>query len=63
VSYQVAQAITALVWWVCVIVTYAYAKDRGRNRFGWTVAAMFVPLIAVVLVIVLPSRRSSRELA
>jgi hypothetical protein len=57
-----AQAISLLgtvVWWACVIGTYLVARDKGRNRFVWTLVAVFVPLITLIIVAVLPDRRSA----
>jgi hypothetical protein len=45
-----------VLWWACVIGTYYVAKHKGRNRFGWTLAAVFVRLIALAIVAVLPRR-------
>jgi hypothetical protein len=52
----VIEFLGTIVWWACVIGAYYMAKHRGRNRFGWTLAAVFVPLIALAVVALLPRR-------
>jgi hypothetical protein len=45
-----------LVWWVSIFGAYFLASHRGRNRFGWTVAAVFVPFLALLVLALLPRK-------
>ena len=55
------QLVATVAWWASVIGAYLIAQRKGRNRFGWVVAAAFVPLIAVGVVALLPARRVARN--
>lgn len=47
-----------LVWLVFAIVVGIAANSRGRSGFGWFIlAAIISPLIALILVLVLPNLR------
>jgi len=45
-----------VAWWAGVIGTYFLASHKGRNRLGWTLAAVVLPLIALIVVAVLPRK-------
>lgn len=46
-----------VAWWVCVYGTWRVADARGRGPWRWTLLAVAVPLVALVVVWLLPSRR------
>jgi hypothetical protein len=50
-----AQAVAAVIWWVAVWTAWHQAEAKGRNRWAWTIATGFVPLVALV-VWALPAR-------
>lgn len=46
-----------LIWFVFSIIVAVAANARGRNAFGWFILACVIsPLLAVVILLVLPSR-------
>jgi hypothetical protein len=47
-----------LAWWAAVISSFYVAQAKNRNRAGWTIAALFVPLITLAIVALLPARRT-----
>ncbi|MGH9225014.1 MAG: hypothetical protein ACRD2W_14840 [Acidimicrobiales bacterium] len=48
--------VSLVAWWGGVIGTYYIAKNKGRNRFGWTLAACLAPLTVLVVVVLLPRK-------
>lgn len=52
-----AQAVAAVIWWVSVWQTWHIAEERGRNRWAWTIAAMFAPLVTWLVIWLLPVPR------
>lgn len=53
-----------IAWIVVAIIVGVVANSRGRSGFGWFVLAVVVsPVIAFLLVIVLPRRNMSRSAA
>jgi hypothetical protein len=49
----------AFFWFAFAVVVGVAASARGRNGFGWFFLALIVsPLIGLLLVLVMPSRRS-----
>jgi hypothetical protein len=47
-----------LLWWACILGVYYLASHRGRNRLGWTFAAVFAPLLTLLALAVLPRKVS-----
>lgn len=45
------------LWIVCAIVTAIIASSKGRSGFGWFILGFLLSLIALLLVIVLPSKK------
>lgn len=48
-----------LVWVVIAIFTAVIASSRGRSAFGWFLLGMCFSLLATLLVVALPSRKSA----
>jgi hypothetical protein len=46
--------ISLLLWLVAIALVGAVAHAKGRNRFGWGLAALFFGPIVLVLVVVVP---------
>lgn len=56
---QTWQLVSMIVWWGSVIGAFVIAGNKGRNRLGWVVFAAFVPLIAILILALLPKRRTA----
>ena len=46
----------AVVWVVCAIYAYRLAPTFGRSRAGWTIAAVILGPIALMILYVLPRK-------
>ena len=52
----------AWFWWVIIVFlwalfiyfTFALAASKGRSPFFWTILAIFLPLITIIILLVLP---------
>ncbi len=50
----------SFVVWVAVMVwIYNIARRKGRHAVGWVVLGFFFSLLALVLILVLPSKRTT----
>lgn len=48
------------LWFIFAVIVGVGASSRGRSGFGWFVLAMLIsPLLAVILLVLLPSLRST----
>ena len=62
----VTVAALAFFWWLIFVVawvvflsiTIAIARSKGRSALLWGILACFLPLITVILLLLMPSRRS-----
>jgi hypothetical protein len=50
-----------LVWAICVWVTSKLADMRGRSRTRWTTRAALMGPVAVLWILVMPSRKEETE--
>jgi hypothetical protein len=49
-----------IFWFICAGIVAAAAEGRGRNGAGWFFLAIFIsPLLALILVLVIPNLKSS----
>jgi hypothetical protein len=62
-SYALFQFLSMVIWWGSVIGSYLIAQHKGRNRFGWTITSCFLPLITLIVVALLRSKRDRRMMA
>ena len=54
-----------LIWWVLSIAVWlvlfvaaiSVARSKGRSLLLWGIIAFFIPLIALIIVAVLPAKR------
>jgi hypothetical protein len=52
------------VLWIAVMVwIYNIAKRKGRHPVGWVVLAFFFWVLALVLILLLPSKRTTQDYA
>ena len=57
---------TLIVWIISIVVylafiyfTFMIARAKGRSAVLWTILAIFFPLIALIIVALLPTRRGA----
>ena len=53
----VAWVIGFVVWILIIAWTAAIARRKGRSSFGWGLLAFFFSLIALIVVLLMPSKR------
>jgi cbb3-type cytochrome oxidase subunit 3 len=55
-------SLLGFVLWILVMVwIYNIAKRKGRHPLGWVVLGFFFFLIALVILALLPSKRTTQE--
>jgi len=55
-------SLIGFVLWILVMVwIYNIAKRKGRHPLGWVVLGFFFFLIALVILALLPSKRTTQE--
>jgi hypothetical protein len=48
-----------IVWIVIMVWIYNIAKRKGRHAIGWTILGFFFTLITLIVILVLPSKRTT----
>ena len=48
-----------LLWIVIMVWIYNIAKRKGRHPIGWVILGFFFSLIALVVLLLLPSKRTT----
>ena len=48
-----------LLWIVIMVWIYNIAKRKGRHPLGWVILGFFFSLIALVVLLLLPSKRTT----
>jgi hypothetical protein len=48
-----------LLWIVIMVWIYNIAKRKGRHAVGWLILGFFFSLIALVVLLLLPSKRTT----
>ncbi len=51
--------VSFVVWLLVMVWIYNIAKRKGRHAFGWLILGFFFSLIALVVVALLPSKRTT----
>ncbi len=52
-----------IVWILVMVWIYNIAKRKGRHAVGWVILGFFFSLIALLVVALLPSKRTTDRLA
>jgi len=54
-------SVIGFILWILIMAwIYNIAKRKGRHAFGWLILGLFFSLIALVIVALLPSKRTTR---
>ena len=51
--------ITFVVWLLIMIWIYNIAKRKGRHAVGWLIVGFFFSIITLIVLLVLPSKRTT----
>jgi uncharacterized membrane protein len=58
--FALTSVIGFILWILIMAWIYNIAKRKGRHAFGWLILGLFFSLIALVIVALLPSKRTTR---
>ncbi len=53
--------ISFVLWVVIMVWIYNIAKRKGRHAVGWVILGFFFSVITLVVVLLLPSKRTTGE--
>jgi uncharacterized BrkB/YihY/UPF0761 family membrane protein len=53
--------ISFLIWLVIMVWIYNLAKRRGRHPIGWLILGFFFSFIALIVLLALPSKRTTNR--
>ncbi len=48
-----------IIWILCIAWTAAIARRKGRSPFGWGLLAFFFSFIGLIVIALMPSRRTT----
>jgi hypothetical protein len=51
-----------IIWIVIMVWIYNIAKRKGRHAVGWTILGFFFTLITLIVLLLLPSKRTTGNL-
>jgi hypothetical protein len=57
-AIYIGWGIAFIIWILIIAWTVAIARKKGRSTFGWGVLAFFFSWIALLVVALMPSRRT-----
>jgi len=57
-AYLVGSLIGFVLWILVISWTAAIARRKGRSAFGWGALAFFFSFLALIVVALMPSRRT-----
>ena len=52
-----------VIWIVILVWIYNIAKRKGRHAVGWLILGFFFSLISLIVILVLPSKRTTEQLS
>ena len=50
--------IFVVAWLVFIFITVTLARSKGRSGLLWGILACFLPLITIIVLLLIPSRRN-----
>jgi hypothetical protein len=53
--------IIVIIWVMFIYFTFMLAASKGRSPLLWVIFAIFLPLIAVILLMILPPRPGAQR--
>jgi hypothetical protein len=52
-----------VLWIVVLVWIYNIAKRKGRHAVGWLILGFFFSLLSLIVILVLPSKRTTEQLS
>jgi len=62
-GYYVGGVLGFVLWIVVLVWIYNIARRKGRHAVGWLILGLFFSLLALVVVLVLPSKRTTQQMS
>ncbi len=59
VTYTVGSLVYLAIWVLVMVWIYNIAKRKGRHAFGWLILGFFFSLITLVVILLMPSKRTT----
>ncbi len=60
VSWVLYSVVSFVVWLIIMAWIYALARRKGRHAILWLIAGFFFSLIALIILLLLPNKRTTR---
>ena len=57
-AVYIGLGVAFIIWVLCLAWTISIARKKGRSTFGWGVLAFFFSWIALIVILLMPSRRT-----
>ena len=61
IGYAFGSVIYFVLWVLVMVWIYNIAKRKGRHAVGWVVLGLFFWVLALVLILLLPSKRTTER--
>lgn len=58
-AYVIGWLIGVVIWIAVIAWTVSIARKKGRSALGWGIFAFFFSIIALIVVALMPSRRTT----
>jgi uncharacterized membrane protein len=58
--HLIASLVSFVVWLLILVWIYNIAKRKGRHAIGWLILGFFFSIIALIIVLLLPSKVTTR---
>ena len=52
-----------VLWIVVLVWIYNIAKRKGRHAVGWLILGFFFSLLSLIVILLLPSKRTTEQLS
>ncbi len=59
IGFVFGSIISFVIWILVMAWIYAIARRKGRHAFGWLILGFFFSLFALIVVALLPSKRTT----
>jgi cbb3-type cytochrome oxidase subunit 3 len=63
IEFAFGSLISFILWIAVMVWIYNIARRKGRHPVGWVILAFFFWVLALVLILLLPSKRTTEDYA
>jgi hypothetical protein len=61
-TYLLSSVIYFVLWIAVMVWIYNIAKRKGRHALGWLILGFFFFVLALILILILPSKRTTQAM-